>query len=182
MNRRNLLKLFGIGLPAIAIGNKILGIQSTLALSPTVIDDAFIPEIWAQESLTVLQENMICGSLVHHDYENHRYYRSRSVRQPRFMIRTHDNNWRSFDCDDIEIKEHNNTTFDLKIIGLSGYRELKTIGWLIEERKLTDIKLIVPGKIISYDLSGWSESSENTPDKSVELLSGKYHKIKVTER
>lgn len=32
--------------------------------------DPFIPEIWAQESLAILEENMIAGALVHRDFEN----------------------------------------------------------------------------------------------------------------
>jgi hypothetical protein len=32
--------------------------------------DAFNPELWAQESLAILEENMVIGSLVHRDFEN----------------------------------------------------------------------------------------------------------------
>lgn len=32
--------------------------------------DAFIPEFWAQESLALLEENMVAGNLVHRDFEN----------------------------------------------------------------------------------------------------------------
>jgi len=31
---------------------------------------AFIPEVWAQESLMILDENMVAGNLVHRDFEN----------------------------------------------------------------------------------------------------------------
>jgi hypothetical protein len=33
--------------------------------------DALIPELWAQESLVILEENMVAGNLVHRDFENH---------------------------------------------------------------------------------------------------------------
>lgn len=32
--------------------------------------DAFIPEIWAQESLMILENNMVAANLVHRDFEN----------------------------------------------------------------------------------------------------------------
>lgn len=32
--------------------------------------DPFIPELWAQESLAILEENMVIGNLVHRDFEN----------------------------------------------------------------------------------------------------------------
>lgn len=32
--------------------------------------DAFIPEFWAQESLAVLEENLVAANLVHRDFEN----------------------------------------------------------------------------------------------------------------
>lgn len=31
--------------------------------------DAFVPELWAQESLAILEENMVIGNLVHRDFE-----------------------------------------------------------------------------------------------------------------
>jgi len=31
--------------------------------------DAFVPELWAQESLAILEENMVAGMLVHRDFE-----------------------------------------------------------------------------------------------------------------
>jgi hypothetical protein len=33
-------------------------------------NDAFIPEIWAQESLYILEENMVVANMVHRDFEN----------------------------------------------------------------------------------------------------------------
>lgn len=39
----------------------------------TVYDDypdAFIPELWANESIAILEENMVMGNLVHRDFEN----------------------------------------------------------------------------------------------------------------
>lgn len=33
-------------------------------------NDALIPELWAQESLAILEENMVIGNLVHRDFEN----------------------------------------------------------------------------------------------------------------
>ena len=32
--------------------------------------DAFIPELWAQEGLAILEENMVMANLVHRDFEN----------------------------------------------------------------------------------------------------------------
>jgi len=32
--------------------------------------DAFVPELWAQESLVILEENMVAANLVHRDFEN----------------------------------------------------------------------------------------------------------------
>lgn len=32
--------------------------------------DAYIPELWANESLAILEENMVLGNLVHRDFEN----------------------------------------------------------------------------------------------------------------
>lgn len=32
--------------------------------------DAFIPELWAQESLMILEENMVAGQLVHRDFQD----------------------------------------------------------------------------------------------------------------
>jgi hypothetical protein len=31
--------------------------------------DAFVPELWAQESLAILEENMVIGNMVHRDFE-----------------------------------------------------------------------------------------------------------------
>lgn len=49
----------------------------TLNLIPTIIllayandNDAFIPEVWAQESLMVLENNMVATNLVHRDFSN----------------------------------------------------------------------------------------------------------------
>lgn len=33
-------------------------------------NDAFVPEIWAQEGLAILEENMVAANLVHRDFEN----------------------------------------------------------------------------------------------------------------
>lgn len=33
-------------------------------------NDAYVPELWAQESLAILEENMVIASLVHRDFEN----------------------------------------------------------------------------------------------------------------
>ena len=32
--------------------------------------DAFVPEIWANESVLILLENMVASSLIHRDFEN----------------------------------------------------------------------------------------------------------------
>src|ERR1700722_3724839 len=31
--------------------------------------DAYIPELWANESIAILEENMVLGNLVHRDFE-----------------------------------------------------------------------------------------------------------------
>lgn len=46
-----------------------------LASAPVVVcydndNDAFIPELWAQESLVILEESMVMCNLVHRDFEN----------------------------------------------------------------------------------------------------------------
>jgi hypothetical protein len=44
---------------------------STLVLIAYVNDlDAFVPEVWAQESLMILENNMVAANLVHRDFEN----------------------------------------------------------------------------------------------------------------
>ncbi len=46
-------------------------LMSTLLLVAYANDnDAFIPEVWAQESLMILENNMIAANLVHRDFEN----------------------------------------------------------------------------------------------------------------
>lgn len=43
------------------------------AVQPTSFEnelDAFIPEVWAQESLMILEANMVAAQLVHRDFEN----------------------------------------------------------------------------------------------------------------
>jgi hypothetical protein len=49
----------------------------TLNLIPTIIllayandNDAFVPEVWAQESLMILENNMVATNLVHRDFSN----------------------------------------------------------------------------------------------------------------
>lgn len=32
--------------------------------------DAFIPELWAQESLAILEENIVAAALVHRDFQD----------------------------------------------------------------------------------------------------------------
>src|SRR5664280_518751 len=32
--------------------------------------DAYVPELWAQEGLAILEENMVMANLVHRDFEN----------------------------------------------------------------------------------------------------------------
>ena len=33
-------------------------------------NDCYVPEIWAMESLAIMQENMVAASLVHRDFSN----------------------------------------------------------------------------------------------------------------
>lgn len=49
----------------------------TLNLIPTILllayandNDAFVPEVWAQESLMILENNMVAANLVHRDFSN----------------------------------------------------------------------------------------------------------------
>ena len=81
MNRRGFL-----GLLAAAVPVGVLGLPEVKAAPPAMkplvsggvepgiavisnSSDALIPELWAQESLRVLQENMVMGNLVNRDYE-----------------------------------------------------------------------------------------------------------------
>jgi len=49
-----------------------LKIQSSKAWKPVYANDndAFIPEVWAQESLMILEANMVIANLVHRDFQN----------------------------------------------------------------------------------------------------------------
>jgi len=48
-----------------------LGCIWTPAYDPTGNDnDAFVPEVWAQESLMILENNMVAANLVHRDFED----------------------------------------------------------------------------------------------------------------
>ena len=50
---------------------KYLGRIWTPAYDPTGNDnDAYIPEVWAQESLMILENNMVAANLVHRDFED----------------------------------------------------------------------------------------------------------------
>lgn len=50
---------------------RLAHLVSTLILTSYANDlDAFIPEVWAQESLMILEANMVAGNLVHRDFEN----------------------------------------------------------------------------------------------------------------
>ena len=49
----------------------MIGLTSTLWI--TVYDndlDAFVPEIWAAESLLILENNVVAAQLVHRNFEN----------------------------------------------------------------------------------------------------------------
>lgn len=45
-------------------------IQTLCLIAYANDNDAFVPEIWAQESLMVLENNMLAANLVHRDFEN----------------------------------------------------------------------------------------------------------------
>lgn len=45
-------------------------IQTLVLLAYVNDNDAFVPEIWAQESLMILENNMLAANLVHRDFEN----------------------------------------------------------------------------------------------------------------
>ena len=49
---------------------KLALIQTLVATSYANDLDAFVPEVWAQESLMILENAMVLGSLVHRDFEN----------------------------------------------------------------------------------------------------------------
>lgn len=45
-------------------------IQTIILIAYANDNDAFVPEIWAQESLMVLENNMLAANLVHRDFQN----------------------------------------------------------------------------------------------------------------
>lgn len=50
---------------------KLLGLLAVIREMSFVNDnDAFIPEVWAQESLMILENNLVAANLVHRDFEN----------------------------------------------------------------------------------------------------------------
>lgn len=51
--------------------NFLLAAPARIAYEGTVesYPDAFIPELWANESLAILEENMVLGNLIHRDFE-----------------------------------------------------------------------------------------------------------------
>ena len=83
MRRRDFVKAAGVllvtpwfGVPASAapVDNNLLvgaveaAVEGSYASDSTRSYDAFIPEIWAQESLRLLEESMVVGCLVHRDF------------------------------------------------------------------------------------------------------------------
>lgn len=52
--------------------NKLLATASTICYANDFDTDnrAYVPEVWAQESLMVLEENMVVANMVHRDFEN----------------------------------------------------------------------------------------------------------------
>lgn len=63
---------------------------------------AFIPELWAQESLTILEANMVAANLVHRDFENviANFGDTVNTRQPAEFIMK-----RKVDTDDVTIQD-----------------------------------------------------------------------------
>jgi len=50
---------------------RLIGLLALVRETAFVNDlDAFIPEIWAQESLMILEANMVAANLIHRDFEN----------------------------------------------------------------------------------------------------------------
>lgn len=50
--------------------HKLTLIQTIILLAYANDVDAFVPEIWAQESLMILEANLVLGNLVHRDFQN----------------------------------------------------------------------------------------------------------------
>ena len=78
MNRRDVLKgLFGAGAAAVlpwpiaaAVANATDVALPFIPATKAVADgDSFIPELWAQEALTILNENLVIGNLIHRDLD-----------------------------------------------------------------------------------------------------------------
>ena len=64
--------------------------------------DAFIPEIWAQEGLLLLENNMVAGNLVHRDFENQiaAFGDVVNTRLPADFVGR-----RKADCDEVDIQD-----------------------------------------------------------------------------
>lgn len=63
MNRRSLLKLFGVSGTAIAVGAELPSLSSTKLSSPakTVKSTSFIPELWSEEIIKSYESNLYLG-------------------------------------------------------------------------------------------------------------------------
>jgi len=97
MKRRNFLKMFGLAIPAVAVSAKIAEAIPDVTSTPILESDvqsgiltpeeALIPEVWAEESLHVLEENTIAGNLIHRDFDSKPYVFQRGIHRLNGNIR-----------------------------------------------------------------------------------------------
>jgi len=75
-------------------------------------NDAFIPEVWAQESLMILENNLVAGMLVHRDFENEiaSYGDVVNTRKPATFTAA-----RKVDTDDVTVQNAQATNVPVKL-------------------------------------------------------------------
>ena len=74
--------------------------------------DAFVPEVWAQESLMILENNMVLGNLVHRDFENQiaNFGDTVNTRKPsKFTMK------RKGDADSVTVQDANATNIPVRL-------------------------------------------------------------------
>lgn len=74
--------------------------------------DAFVPEVWAQESLMILEANMVAANLVHRDFENEiaQYGDVVNTRRPAAFTGK-----RKVDTDDVTVQDASATNVPVKL-------------------------------------------------------------------
>jgi len=69
ISRRLFLGRVGAAIAAMtAVPFALPAIERQVVVAAKPVMDAFIPELWARESLAILEENMVLGNLVHRDF------------------------------------------------------------------------------------------------------------------